>query len=167
MHKTIGVLTAIILLTACSHTYYIVRHAEKAVPSAGGTMNTPDDPSLSDAGTKRAEALKEELKDKNITYIFSTKTIRTTTTANPLGKLTGITIQTYGPMPDSMFIQQLKRIKANTLIVGHSNTVDDVVNGLAGENKLSDLADSEYDNLFMVKYTRFFGTKIKYSRKKY
>jgi phosphohistidine phosphatase SixA len=167
MHKAIGVLTAIILLTACSHTYYIVRHAEKAVPSTGGTMNTPDDPPLSEAGTKRAEALKEELKNKNITNIFSTKTIRTTATAEPLSKLTGITIQTYGPVPDSMFIQQLKKIKANTLIVGHSNTVDDIVNGLAGENKFSDLSDSEYDNLFRVKYSRFFGTKIKYLRKKY
>ena len=37
------------------------------------------------------------------------------------------------------------------LIVGHSNTVDDVVNKLCGEIKVpADLPDSEYDNLYLV-----------------
>jgi phosphohistidine phosphatase SixA len=156
-----------VLLTACSHTYYIVRHAEKAVPSAGVAMNTPDDPPLSDAGTKRAETLTAELKDKNISHIFSTNTRRTRSTAEPLSKATGLNIQTYGPRPDSTFINQLKKLKRNSLVIGHSNTVDEIVNGLAGGNRINDLADSEYDNLFVVKYKRFFGTSISYERKKY
>jgi phosphohistidine phosphatase SixA len=167
MQKFLGLLTSTLLLTACSHTYYIVRHAEKAVPSAGVVMSTPDDPPLSDVGAKRAEALKEELKDNNIGHIFSTNTKRTMTTAEPLSKLTGITIQAYGPRPDSTFISRLKNLKGNTLIIGHSNTVDDIVNGLSNENKLTDLADSEYDNLFIVRYKRFFGTKVSYERRKY
>ena len=167
MQKMLGLLIITLLLTACSHTYYIVRHAEKAVPSSGVVMNTPDDPPLSDAGAKRAEALKDELKNNKVGHIFSTNTKRTMGTADPLSKLSGTAIESYGPRPDSSFISQLKKLKRNTLIVGHSNTVDDIVNGLSNQNKLTDLADSEYDNLFIVKYTRLFGTKISYERKKY
>ena len=167
MQKIAGLFAITLILTSCSHTYYIVRHAEKAVPSSGSTMNTPDDPPLSDAGMRRADALKEVLKDKKITNIYSTNTKRTRLTAEPLSRSTGSTIQTYGPRPDSAFINSLKKLKTNTLVVGHSNTVDDVVNGLLSQNQLSDLADSEYDNLFVVKYKTFFGRRIKYQRQKY
>lgn len=167
MHKFLGLLILTSFVTSCSHTYYITRHAEKAVPSVGDTMNTPDDPPLSLAGTKRAESLKEILKDKNIRNIFSTNTTRTRLTADPLSKYAGVSIQTYGSRPDSGFIHQLKKIKSNTLIIGHSNTVDEIVNGLSNESSLADLADSEYDNLFIVRYKRFIGTTIKYERKKY
>ncbi|MBC7829588.1 MAG: histidine phosphatase family protein [Chitinophagaceae bacterium] len=167
MQKFTSLLIVAVFLTSCSHTYYIARHAEKAVPSAGNTMSTPDDPPLSDAGTRRAETIREVLKDKNIRHIYSTNTKRTRLTAEPLSKAAGIEIQTYGPRPDSTFILILKKTKKNTLIIGHSNTVDELVNGLTNEKNLSDLADSEYDNLFIVHYKRLFGMKIKYERKKY
>ena len=167
MCKIVFILIIITLVTSCSHTYYIVRHAEKAVPSAGATMNTTDDPFLCDAGEKRAQALKQILMDKNISHVFSTNTNRARLTAEPLSKESRLTIQTYGPRPDSAFIKQLKGIKGNVLIVGHSNTVDEIVNGLTGDQKLSDLTDSEYDNLFVVRYKTFFGKKVSYRREKY
>ena len=167
MCKIVFILIIITLVTSCSHTYYIVRHAEKAVPSAGATMSTPDDPSLSDAGEIRAQALKQILMDKNISHVFSTDTKRARLTAEPFSKESRITIQPYGPRPDSVFIKHLKEIKGNALIVGHSNTVDDLVNGLTSEQNLTDLEDSEYDNLFIVRYTGFFGKKVTYRREKY
>jgi len=167
MQKMIYLLAVSLILTACSHTYYIVRHAEKAVRSGGVAMSTPDDPPLNQSGTKRSEALKLILKDKNIRYLFSTNTTRTLLTAEPFRMYSGLSIETYGPRADSVFIHQLKRLKRSTLIIGHSNTVDDLVNGLTNKKTLSDLSDNEYDNLFIVRYTRFFGTKIKYERKKY
>ena len=91
MKLTVTILIASLLLTACSHTYYVVRHAEKANPSPGNTMSSPNNPPLSDAGQQRAVALKETLKDSKIKYIFSTNTIRTTTTAEPLAKALGLT----------------------------------------------------------------------------
>lgn len=167
MQKIFCLLVMSVILSACGHTYYIVRHAEKAVPSEGPVMNTPDDPPLSGAGARRAEALRDKLKNKRISYIFSTDTKRTLATAEPLSTSTGLTIQTYRSRPDSAFINQLKQLQGNTLIVGHSNTVDEIVNGLANGNKLTDLADSEYDNLFIVKYKRFPGRKVRYERVKY
>lgn len=165
MRLTVTICIASLLLTACSHTYYVVRHAEKATPSPGNTMSSPNNPPLSDAGQQRAEALKEMLKDSKIEYIYSTNTIRTTTTAEPLAKAKGITTQTYGPMPDSAFIQKLKGIKKNVLIVGHSNTVDDIVNGLTGTKTVpGDLPDSEYSNLFIVTYK---GKKVRFERRTY
>jgi broad specificity phosphatase PhoE len=150
-------------LTACSHTYYVVRHAEKA---GAGSMNA-NDPPLTAAGQQRAEALKDSLSDKHISYIFSTNTIRTKSTAEPLRGLLGLPAQTYARV-DSAFIASLKRLKKNTLIVGHSNTVDEIVNGLGNKKLLSDLEDAEYDNLFLVIYKKkLFKTVIEYKRKKY
>src|SRR5689334_13756553 len=100
--RLVAFLTVLLCLTACSRTYYVVRHAEKAVPSPGTTMQTPNDPPLSVAGQQRAQALKEVLKDKKINAIYSTNTIRTKSTAESLAQLKGLTIQTYGPMPDTV-----------------------------------------------------------------
>lgn len=165
--KSILSLFLISLLASCTHTYYVVRHAEKATPSEGTTMSTPNDPALSATGQQRAEALKHVLSDKNIRYIYSTNTIRTRSTAKPISDLTGVTIQTYGPRPDTSFIQQLKLLRKNTLIVGHSNTIDDIANMLAGENKVEgDLPESVYDQLFIIRYKNG-GKRVEFSRVSY
>jgi broad specificity phosphatase PhoE len=119
---------------------------------------------LSELGKQRAEALKELLKNKNIRYIFSTNTIRTRSTADQLANHLGLKIENYKPIPDSAFISHLRSLRKNTLIVGHSNTVDDIVNKLSGENRLQDLKDDEYDNLFIVKKK---GNRFVFSREKY
>ena len=141
----------LLILVSCSHTYYIVRHAEKETQITGTNMMS-NDPPLSAAGADRAETLKNVLMNKKIHYIFSTNTIRTKTTAQPLADHLGLKIETYKPIPDSAFINQLRLLKKNVLIVGHSNTVDDIVNMLCDKKEISgDLKDSEYDNLFIVK----------------
>lgn len=152
-----------ISLTAASQTYYIVRHAEKAVVDGNPNMSATDPP-LSEAGQQRAKALAEALKNERIGFIYSTNTIRTRTTAEPLSLLGGVSVQTYGPRPDSAFIQTLKGLKGKVLVVGHSNTVDDIVNMLCGEQKFTDLQDSEYDNLFVVTLN---NGKAVFERKKY
>ena len=165
LKKLLFILSAL-LLTACSHTYYVVRHAEKLINTDAAMMS--NDPPLTATGRRRAEALKDSLSDKNIRYVFSTNTLRTKSTAEPLRVLLGLTIEIYNPKPDAAFIAKLKGLKNNVLIVGHSNTVDDIVNGLCNAIKLpGDLSDNEYDNLFIVKYKRFFGTTIKFEGKKY
>ena len=159
-------ISALISFAANSQTIYIVRHAEKAsgaaMTASGGTTN---DPVLSEAGAARAQALKKELMRKKIAYIFTTNTIRTKTTAEPLAKFWSIPMHTYNPMPTAAFLDSVKKLGKNVLIVGHSNTVDDLANGLAGKKVVDgDLADSEYDNLFIITVKR---DDIVFKRKKY
>lgn len=160
----------VIIATGCStNRYFIVRHAEKAVLTKDSANMMASNPPLSEAGKVRAYSLRDELKDKHINWIFSTNTIRTITTAEPLNELRGtMTIQIYSPSKDSLvpFINRLKAIhKGNVLVIGHSNTVDDIVNALCGEIKIpGDLMDSEYDNLFIVKRK---GKKMIFQKKKY
>jgi phosphohistidine phosphatase SixA len=142
-------------ITACSRTYYVVRYAEKLTP--GNQMNT--DVLLSEAGLKRAETLKDSLMRKKTAYIFCTNTARTKATAAPLATQLMLPITLYGPKPDSLFIRKLLKLKKNTLVVGHSNTVDDIVNGLCfGDQLVSDLNEKQYNELFIVKVNKgLFG----------
>ena len=74
----------------------------------------------------------------------------------------------YSPSRDSLdnFISKLKNIsKKSVLIVGHSNTVDDIVNKLTGEKNVpGDLNDSVYDNLYIITRKK---TKFEFSQKKF
>ena len=159
----------ILIFSSCgSVKYYVVRHAEKETASAGTTMSTPNDPPLSATGRVRAIELREALKGKGIRYIFSTNTIRTVSTAQPFNELRGATKIEFYNTRDSLdhLIQKLKEIKkGNSLVVGHSNTVDDIVNKLCGETKIpGDLPDSEYDNLYIVTKK---GKHFKFENKTY
>jgi len=137
-----------VCFASCSRTVYIVRHAEKA-PSGSAANMMEDDPPLSDAGKVRALVLKSELSGKHIRHIYSTNTVRTRSTAEPLSQAIKIDIGIYKNI-DSL-IDIIKSTKGNALVVGHSNTVDDIVNKLCGQVKIeSDLKDGEYDNLFIA-----------------
>ncbi len=158
------ILLSLFVLSSCgSVRYFIVRHAEKAAPGMGGSTDVP----LTPAGEARAAALKEELTRAKIGYVFSTNTQRTKSTARPTADLFSLPINIYGPAPDSAFIAKLKKLDKNTLIVGHSNTVDDIVNKLCGQPLLQDLGDNEYDNLFVVtkKRGKFTFLRMKYGYK--
>jgi phosphohistidine phosphatase SixA len=107
--------------------------------------------------------LKDELDNKHVKHIYSTNTIRTISTVAPLSQAIKISIDTYSNI-DSL-VAVVKSNKGNVLVVGHSNTVDDIVNKLCGQTKMAaDLKDGEYDNLFIVK---FKGKKSTFSRVKY
>jgi broad specificity phosphatase PhoE len=164
MIKYILLISAASFFISCkSTTYFVVRHAEKET----NTMTT--DVSLSETGKKRAEALKEELKNKRVGTIYSTNYIRTKTTAQPLADAIGVTVQVYDPK-DSTFVNRIvntgnKDKEGNILIVGHSNTVDDIVNGLLGEKAVpGDLQESDYGDLFIVKQR---GKKFTYQKKRF
>jgi phosphohistidine phosphatase SixA len=148
MNRIIFFLATIIFCSCSSASinYYIVRHAEKAIVDS--TVKSSDVP-LSEEGKKRAENLKTQLQDKNIKFIFSTNTVRTKATAEPLSKQTGIPIKIYDGS-DTGFVQTLKNLKGNVLVIGHSNTVDDVVNELVGKPVLNDLPENQFGDLFIV-----------------
>ena len=159
----------VIIITSCSQRVYVVRHAEKAETTDSVSMNLQNDLPLSEAGKVRAIVLKEALKNQNIDYIFSTNTLRTRSTAEPLSEAIGVPVKLYGMDTLDRFISQVKNFPSgNVLIVGHSNTVDDIVNKLLGKKRLhADLMDNEYDNMFVITYRNFFGKRVSFRNRTY
>jgi phosphohistidine phosphatase SixA len=151
MYKSIVFIATVFFLSCKTTTYYIVRHAEKESSATMASNSMASDMPLSEAGKQRAEALKDVLQKENIKYIFSTNYIRTKSTVQPLSNAINIAIEFYD-QKDACFVRKLKSLDGNVLIVGHSNTVDDLVNELAGKKEINgDLPDSEYGDLFVVK----------------
>lgn len=142
-------------LSSCITSFYVVRHAEKST-------SPKEDPLLTEAGSQRAERLKVILANKGIEKVYSTKTVRTTSTAKPLADAQKLEIEIYEPKNQSVFIETLKKSKQNTLIVGHSNTIRYIINGLSEKDFLKkDLEDSEYSNLYLVKRGRYCKPRVK------
>ena len=127
-------------LFAAPETYYLLRHAEKK-----DYLN----PSLTEQGQIRANRIATFLSDKNISHIFSTNYNRTLETAKPLSEKLNITVTHYNPRQLSAFVKQLKTLKGNVVIVGHSNTTPDLVKLLS--DKTISIKEDEFDKVFIIK----------------
>ena len=147
------VLSALFLLCvsapAFAQSVFVVRHAERADTASGAAPMMANDPDLSDAGRARAESLATALKDAGITAVFTTQYKRTRQTAEPLAKALGIEVTVVNANDAAGLIEKVKGATGNVLVVGHSNTVSDVLAKLGVANPPK-VADSEYDNLFVV-----------------
>ena len=139
----------ILAVPAAAQTVFVVRHAERADAAAGGSPMMASDPDLSDAGKARAQSLAATLKDARITTIFTTEYKRTRQTAEPLARLLGIDITAVPARDLAGLVEKLKAATGNVLVVGHSNTVGDVIAALGLGDPVK-LEDTEYDNLFVV-----------------
>ena len=128
---------------------FVVRHAERADAGTGGATTMATDPDLSDAGRARAESLAAALKDAKITAIFVTPYKRTRQTAEPLATALGVQPTEIDAKDMGRLIEKVKAASGNVLVVGHSNTVPDILSKL-GADDAPKLADADYDNLFVV-----------------
>ncbi len=161
-------LLLIVGLASCSQTIYVVRHAEKATPATATMQSDKNNPDLSEAGHAHAVALQQRLANAGIKRIYSTNYKRTLQTAMPLAKTNDLSIVTYHPSSDSLpaFVELIKsKRKGNVLIVGHSNTIDNIANALVGSQVVpSDIPETDYNNLFII--TRK-GKKYHFKAEKY
>ena len=122
-------------------TVFIVRHAEKADDSK--------DAELSEVGRARAEALANMLRDSKISDIYTAEVKRTQQTAAPLAKALGLTITTLLSENHAALVAKLRASTANSLVVGHGNTIPDIIKAL-GISEPVNISESDYDNLFVV-----------------
>jgi phosphohistidine phosphatase SixA len=148
--KIVVSLFIVAILSACTSTIYIVRHAEKST-------EPKNDPHLTVQGEQRAIALKELLQNKKVKQIFSTNTNRTKETAMPISNLANIPIQLYNNDTTSNFYKHIFLSKKNTLVVGHSNTVLKMLDSLHLQGNVKSIGDNVYDNLFIVKVKKYCG----------
>jgi broad specificity phosphatase PhoE len=131
--------------TAQPPAIFLVRHAERAAISG----HVPSDTGLSPAGRKRAEALAQVLKDARITAVYTTEYKRTRETAAPIAQLLGIQPEVIPGDDLRELIAKLKASSGNVLVIGHSNTLPQIISALGGASRVT-VAEADYDNLFLV-----------------
>ncbi len=148
MHKSFFIILIALGFSACTKTIYIVRHAEK-------NTTVKNDPALTPEGAQRAKTLAELLKNKKLNAAYSTNTIRTTTTAQPTIANKNLTLQIYNNDTAQNLLKNIFVAKQNALVVGHSNTIIPLLQKMNLKPIKTDVADWEYDNLFIVKYKRY------------
>ena len=120
---------------------YLVRHGEKA--------SEHGDPDLTTQGRARAEHVGVLLQRAGVGHIFSTPTNRTRQTAAPLAQRTGVTVQLYDPRNPKALVEKVRALNGAVLVVGHSNTLPELVRLFGGTQDLV-IGDDEYDRLYQL-----------------
>lgn len=143
---------------------FIVRHAEKASEPA-------DDPGLSEIGRQRAEDLARLLQYATVgqapDYVFVSQYRRSTDTVEPLIRDTGRPVNEYRAEDSKALVRELlSNYRGKTvLVVGHSNTVPELVRLLGSRVPVPAMTEDDYDNLYLITIPRF--GKVKTLRFKY
>ncbi len=160
--KNIFCFLIIILLLSCSTTkIYLVRHAEKNGTTSNADLKTPE-------GFARANKLRDTMQNFKLTNVFSTNTPRTINTAEPtaIAQNQSVIIYTNG---DSLIDKLLLLKNKKFLIVGHSNTLPNIIRHLKlNPGFEGNIADNDFSNFFViVKKWRWGKEKVKLVRKTY
>lgn len=122
--------------------FYLVRHAEK---------ETGKDPGLTEAGTMRAKKLGKMLENVKLNAIYSTNRKRTIYTAAPTAEVQKMDLESYDAKKQDELIANLKSRKGeNFLIIGHSNTIPDLLNLFQSKKVYEHIDEKEYDNFYIV-----------------
>jgi broad specificity phosphatase PhoE len=151
----LGVCLALVLLAAggtppepvgATGTVYLARHGETEGEDPVGRW-------LSAAGRARAEALADELAGAGIETIYTTDYRRTRETAAPLAERLGLEPVLYDPDDLAGFAARLREelgeAGGTVLVMGHSNTTNELVAFLGGEPG-TPIAEDEHDRLYRV-----------------
>ncbi len=118
----------------------LVRHAE---PATGG-----DNPGLSAAGRRRAATLAKMLAGASITAIFTSELRRTKETAAPLARLLSKRPVEIADAPATA-ASQVKAAGKRVLVVGHTNTVPQIIEALGGPANVV-IKAKEFDRMFVL-----------------
>lgn len=157
-----------LMLAACSSTpaprqdgvtFVLVRHAEKAT-------DDPDDPDLSGVGHERAQRLAATLARADLTAVLVTEFRRTQQTAQPTADAHGVALTRYyakGPANEVAAQWRRSYPRGTVLVVGHSNTIPDLVTALSGQTA-EPMTDQEYDRLTQVHIGADGSVRVERSR---
>jgi broad specificity phosphatase PhoE len=121
-------------------SFYVMRHLQKGVG---------DDPGLSEEGRRGAERLAGWIGNDPPAAIYVSTTRRARETAAPLAERFAIVMKDYDPRDTAGLVARVRQEKGNVLIVGHSNTVPEIVAALGGERPAA-LLDSDYGGIWHV-----------------
>lgn len=136
-----ALLAPVLAWAAAPHIIYLTRHGEKLADGK--------DPQLSAQGQARARTIAAMLGKAGIGAVYSSATNRTRQTAQPLAAKLGVEVETYDAGKPQTMIDKVKASPAPVLVVGHSNTVPDLVKALGGAPG-EPIGDEEYDRLYQL-----------------
>lgn len=105
-------------------TVHVIRHFD--------TPKDVQDAELTAGGRARADALVGWFADKPLDAIFVTPFRRSRQTIAPLAEARGIEPTTYEWKDQAATIARIRAAGGSVLVVGHSNTVPDLVEALGG-----------------------------------
>ncbi|MDH3612949.1 MAG: histidine phosphatase family protein [Gammaproteobacteria bacterium] len=139
-------------------TIIFVRHAEKAaLPES--------DPGLSEAGQRRVAELTRQLADADVVAgidaVFATAFRRAQETATPIADVLDLPINTYDAADTKTVLDTILRDYKGKiiLVVGHSNTVPKLIAKLGASKNVPEIAEDEYDNIYIISIPWFGKTK--------
>ena len=151
-------------------TVFLIRHAERA-------EEPRQDPPLTEKGVARSEALARLLSTAGIKAIYTSQFARTKLTAEPLAKQLGVTataisLKTSPSNPRAIAEESTKETVdkilshagGGVLVVGHSNSIPDVIKMLGGD-VVPTIDEKKFDDLFVV--TVYANGKAKVTHLKY
>ena len=129
-----------------STVVFLVRHAEKAA-------EPKEDPPLSERGRERAARLAELLGEAGVTALYATEWRRTQDTLKPLAERLQRSVRVLPAKDDAAFARAIRAERGGVVVVaGHSNTLGPILEAL-GAAPIAEIADTDYDNLFMATLT--------------
>jgi phosphohistidine phosphatase SixA len=147
MSRPVVALLAAAALAACTTAaeqpepaFYVMRHLQKG---------TGEDPGLTEQGRSCAARGAELLADSGIRAIFASRTRRAQETAAPTASRLGVALAAYDPRDTPGLVAQVRAQAGSVLVVGHSNTVPEIVEGLGGARP-ADLSEDRYGEVWRV-----------------
>ena len=160
IYTAIAVCLAWFFESQATTTVIFVRHAEKA------TLPT-EDPGLTEAGQQRAAELARQLVDADVVpgvgvdAVYSTSYRRSVETAKPVADALDLPVLMYDASDTAAIIEAIvKEYKGKIiLVVGHSNTVPEMIANMGASKNVPEISEDEYDNIYVVTIPWFGKTK--------
>lgn len=139
-------------------TVIVVRHAEKA--------SDADDSPLTEAGSRRAEALERAVEGAGVRAVYSSQFKRNLDTARPLAERMKLSVNEMpvnlsnpGDYGKALARDILEKHAGQTVVVvGHANTVAATVEALSG--RPAQFGDIQYPDFFIVVVPRGGEAKV-------
>lgn len=136
-------------------TVFLIRHAERE-------DEPRQDPPLKKEGVARSQELARLLSGAGIKAIFTSQFTRTKQTAEPLATKLGLTVTSFtlksNPSNPRLIAAEstqevagkiLERSGESVLVIGHSNSIPDVIKMLGGDT-VPTIDERKFDDLFIV-----------------
>ncbi|TKD50014.1 SixA phosphatase family protein [Sphingomonas baiyangensis] len=145
--RALLVLAGVALLAGCageapSQTVYVMRH-----------LHTPEgvtDAELTPEGHAAARTLAAQLEGQKLAAVFTTDFRRSRASVAPLLAARAMTAQLYDHRDPDALVARIRAVEGDVLVVGHSNTVPELVEKLGGARP-APMTHPDFGDLWVIR----------------